>query len=231
MVPFVNSAMWNEVLIRRVFIPCSSPHLDEANGTSELGTIRPPRVIPATTIQAAPVPNGSPPAIAESHYGNLALERLYLLVHLAYAAPVPGADAIGVGVVLRRIPRICAMIVLAALADPNSVVGGAAVPFRVHPRVVVLARCEVFLVRGGVEDWPTIEPIFLRRRIHKLRVPDACVPRRRLEPKRQCVAHICHSACSTHQRAAGSGRVRGRTDNHRTETSHRRGAKKGHAHH
>ena len=185
----------------RVFTPGSAPHLDEANGTSELGTIRPPirpsRVIPVGTIQAAPVPNGSPPAIAESHYGNLALERLYLLVHLAYAAPVPGADAIGVGVVLRRIRGICAMIVLAALADPK-VVGGAAVPFRVHPRVVVLARCEVFLVRGGVEDWPTIEPIFLRRRIHKLRVPDACVPRRRLEPKRQCVAHICRSACGTH---------------------------------
>ena len=203
MVLGVNRVMWNEVIsvvniVSIIDTHNAPPHMDEATGTSELGTIRLPRVSEFFVfIYGSVVVPRSLVAAAVSHYDNLALERLYLLVHLAYAAPVPGADAIGVGVVLRRIRGICAMIVLAALADPK-VVGGAAVPFRVHPRVVVLARCEVFLVRGGVEDWPTIEPIFLRRRIHKLRVPDACVPRRRLEPKRQCVAHICRSACGTH---------------------------------
>jgi len=45
MVLGVNSVMWNEALIRRLFIPVSAPHVDEATGTSELGTIRLPSVI------------------------------------------------------------------------------------------------------------------------------------------------------------------------------------------
>ena len=106
--------MWNEVLIRRVFIPVSGPHVDEATGTSELGTIRLPSVIESSPIYVGIVLPRSSTAVAVSHYDNLALERLYLLVHLAYAAPVPGADAIGVGVVLRRIRGICAINVLAA---------------------------------------------------------------------------------------------------------------------
>ena len=116
----------DQVLVVVIFIPETGPHDEEGRGTSELGKIRPPRVIESASIQVIPIINSRISAGAVSHYDNLVLERLYFLVDLARTAHVPGAVAVGVGVVLGRIRGICAHGVVAAVADPNSVVGAGA---------------------------------------------------------------------------------------------------------